>query len=1081
MLLFVVARFCNILLMINENIEMEWVASVIVFVAFLEVMRQVLMPWFFRTFFGVLNFAVVPKMVEPTTSMTLDSWWAFSAKVQSTREYCESNEEAQEVLERMKKQRLAATKEFYGRGSGTQRRYPPCSLWLNGGKMFWLELSSEEQFSLCSQMSVALWHFLTVALALTDTHRIWGARFTWALNVGDLLLMALGRPNANCARRIQMTVLHHILSAFSIPSLLYTLHAHHARRYHIYLEASGGISALLSSLQLTPFQPPAFFLANFAVMLAMRTVLFSVLGAQCVTSLLHFVFHVAMTAFNWMFISVWASRMAPFASSWAADTLPKRVFQVSQVVAAYLSLHEALLIVLLVVSPALFLTLPSYLAWTVLVGCIASLTLTQQRRRVKGERYELSAYAECEEVLQNVKFSPVPHRYIDPSPLAAPFASWVKAMLLYSNVEDHTRLKHAYPPLNHPIFVKNNLADHVNECVESLLLPHRGKRELEVMEQVCHKLPWLVMQRIAGIPMRDVDRVGDLIRELGDFVGRPQTKESLERALRAHVALLGIMKTWTDETLDDGTLLQWKKQRVFPSQDEYEANVVMLMFAGTHNLENVLGHCVRLLLENPDELEKLRRDPTLLSGAVEESLRLVPPIQLIPRTALESVALSWGLFVNKYDTVLLNVKQANRECENPDEFQIDRVGRRHLSFGSGAHLCNGSALGRWQTRAVVQALLLDEICGRPALIKSRIDSKDTYATLMELSVSLKCQDTIVYVGEHSLVKHIESAYSFRVVLNDLTNDAAFFFAFFDQFPNDTADGLLRYRDVVGRNCFKVAVFSEQGNHRSDTDVFVQLKQSRFNAFVVSDKKCVITPECGFVPFESQADLMAFLLRRRNCRWFSTDRSATGVEEVPPSSSRLLLQIALDGGLFSSARDPHSGNVSCVATASSGLWVTPRQVLKTQLKPDDFCKVWRTGGSSLCCSVPNSVLLYCRDAKSSIDSGVLIRVYETIHCHSALHFHFPLSSDGPNVENVDAATEFPYPCGSLEEALEIVRVCGGRRAPLMVKLIHHGYLLLLEDGGAQRIHNEWHNVSKGNKGLFPVFNGHHIVAARGLKK
>ena len=67
----------------------------------------------------------------------------------------------------------------------------------------------------------------------------------------------------------------------------------------------------------------------------------------------------------------------------------------------------------------------------------------------------------------------------------------------------------------------------------------------------------------------------------------------------------------------------------------------MLLFAGTHNLENVIGHAVRLLLEHPRQLEALRARPALLNSVVEETLRVSPPIQLIPRTALCDIETTW--------------------------------------------------------------------------------------------------------------------------------------------------------------------------------------------------------------------------------------------------------------------------------------------------------------------------------------------------------------------------------------------------------------------------------------------------------
>lgn len=144
-------------------------------------------------------------------------------------------------------------------------------------------------------------------------------------------------------------------------------------------------------------------------------------------------------------------------------------------------------------------------------------------------------------------------------------------------------------------------------------------------------------------------------------------------------------KDFEKSSNDSGDLVNtvfrfWHFHNVYPSSAEFEANIVMLLFAGTHNLENVLGmlrfffffffdmdlgHCVRLLLQHPAELDKIRPkeeeevDPHLIMNAIDEVLRFCPAIRIVPRTALKDITLENGtdIFFCKAPRRLKNQKK----------------------------------------------------------------------------------------------------------------------------------------------------------------------------------------------------------------------------------------------------------------------------------------------------------------------------------------------------------------------------------------------------------------------------------------
>lgn len=238
------------------------------------------------------------------------------------------------------------------------------------------------------------------------------------------------------------------------------------------------------------------------------------------------------------------------------------------------------------------------------------------------------------------------------------------------------------------------------------------------MSTVCVRLPWIVMRHVCAMPAGDVPRAAELVRAMGKFVGEPFDAASMRRAAAAQRETVAMIQRWEAEYTRAGTpgdmatgvFPFWLTRRTFPHATEFEANVVMILFAGTHNLENVLGHAVRLLLQHPEQLRRLRARPELLDNAVNEVLRFCPAIRVVPRTALRPVTLRDGSRVEEGETVLLSFYDANRDSEIhdcPDAFDIARpTAGRHLSFGMGHHLCNGHALARLQVKRLLEATVL---------------------------------------------------------------------------------------------------------------------------------------------------------------------------------------------------------------------------------------------------------------------------------------------------------------------------------------------------------------------------------------
>jgi len=121
----------------------------------------------------------------------------------------------------------------------------------------------------------------------------------------------------------------------------------------------------------------------------------------------------------------------------------------------------------------------------------------------------------------------------------------------------------------------------------------------------------------------------------------------------------------------------------------------------------MLSIAVWLLMTHPDQLARLRADPSLLNGAVEEIARYETPISGIPRVPAEDIVVAGvGIPAGSYLTV--SVPSANRDPRrftDPDRFDVTRTDNRHLTFGFGIHHCVGAAVARAEVQEALRVLV----------------------------------------------------------------------------------------------------------------------------------------------------------------------------------------------------------------------------------------------------------------------------------------------------------------------------------------------------------------------------------------
>ncbi|TYC10540.1 cytochrome P450 [Actinomadura syzygii] len=161
------------------------------------------------------------------------------------------------------------------------------------------------------------------------------------------------------------------------------------------------------------------------------------------------------------------------------------------------------------------------------------------------------------------------------------------------------------------------------------------------------------------------------------------------------------------------------------SERDFDNYFLLLVVAGNETTRHAITHAMRALIDHPEQAERLREDPGLMPGAVEEFLRWASPVYHFRRTATRDTVMG-GARIREGDKVVLWFASGNRDenvFDDPDRFDVTRTPNDHIAFGKGGpHYCLGAALARLEMRIMFEELLprLADIrlAGEPRRVRS---------------------------------------------------------------------------------------------------------------------------------------------------------------------------------------------------------------------------------------------------------------------------------------------------------------------------------------------------------------------------
>ena len=253
--------------------------------------------------------------------------------------------------------------------------------------------------------------------------------------------------------------------------------------------------------------------------------------------------------------------------------------------------------------------------------------------------------------------------------------------------------------------IEPDIARIANDLVEALPVG----RDIDVVDRLTTPLPVTVISRMMGIPearKTDFKRWSDALT--GTLAGASPAARQAELMEMAQFFrdLIPQRKAHPSSDLFSA-VANAEVDGVGLSEQEIIGFNILLLIAGNETTTNLLGNLLNVLADRPDLWERLRREPELVDAAIEEALRFDSPVQFLMREAKEDVELH-GQRIGAGESVIVVMGSANRDTavfDAPDEFLLDRVRGRHLSFGYGIHFCIGAPLARIEARFAMRALL----------------------------------------------------------------------------------------------------------------------------------------------------------------------------------------------------------------------------------------------------------------------------------------------------------------------------------------------------------------------------------------
>ena len=250
----------------------------------------------------------------------------------------------------------------------------------------------------------------------------------------------------------------------------------------------------------------------------------------------------------------------------------------------------------------------------------------------------------------------------------------------------------------------------IREIVRELIEAIPGGETVDFVRVLARPLPIRVTLSFMDLPASDAPDLEDLVEALHRDVATGVSSGAIDRLedYARHI-LSRRRETATDpaEDLVSAIVLGTVEERPL-TEGEQVSMVRLFLIGGFDTTSATLAETARWLTERPDEIARLRAEPSAIPALVEEMVRFTSPATYLRREVTEPVELG-GTMLKPGDSVLVAFGAANRDPSkfaDPGHVDPDRKANPHVGFGAGNHRCIGSFIGKAELKVAFEELLI---------------------------------------------------------------------------------------------------------------------------------------------------------------------------------------------------------------------------------------------------------------------------------------------------------------------------------------------------------------------------------------
>jgi cytochrome P450 len=252
------------------------------------------------------------------------------------------------------------------------------------------------------------------------------------------------------------------------------------------------------------------------------------------------------------------------------------------------------------------------------------------------------------------------------------------------------------------------LKDDIRGLAVSLIDAFAGQDSCEFMGAVAEPLPVQIFLKMLGLPLDMMPAYRTLVKENFLAQAGASERDNMLRMMKVTEIMRDEVLARRDERRDDILSLLWSLEIDGEPMtlENIENYAVLLFFAGLDTVVNGMGYAVKHLAQDQELQALLRANPELIPEASEEMLRRYSFVA-VPRRVQRDLVFK-GLEMKKDERVQLYLPAANLDADvfpNPEQYDLNRENKVHITFNAGPHRCIGSHLARLELQILYEELL----------------------------------------------------------------------------------------------------------------------------------------------------------------------------------------------------------------------------------------------------------------------------------------------------------------------------------------------------------------------------------------